>query len=96
VISLNFHQLPNALEKCLIVKHPWLPQPQQPLLLKTPVFNIAPNFIYHFNHPTFFCINTCAMVLINQYSTGLFVTYYSVQRKIKLYEIKKEYIYLRF
>jgi len=39
-----------------------------------------------FNHAIFFCINTCAMVLINQYSTGLFVSYYSVRRKILLQE----------
>ncbi len=33
----------------------------------------APNFIY-FNQTIIFCINTVALDLINQYSTGLFVT----------------------
>ncbi len=51
--------------------------------LKLPLHNNATNFIYHFNRAAFFCINTCAIALINQYSTGLFVSYYSVRRKIQ-------------
>jgi hypothetical protein len=32
-------------------------------------------FSFSFNHTFIFCINTHALVLINQYSTGLFVSY---------------------
>ena len=42
---------------------------------------------FSFNHATIFCINTSVTVLINQYSTGLFVSYHSTRRKIQLHEI---------
>jgi hypothetical protein len=38
-----------------------------------------------FNQALIFCINTHASVLINQYSTGLFVSY-STHRKTQLHE----------
>jgi hypothetical protein len=45
----------------------FIEKPSLPFLIN------APNFIYHFNYANHFCINTCICVLINQYSTGLFV-----------------------
>ena len=55
---------------------------QKPLLLlKTLPILIMLLISFSFNHTTIFCINTCVTVLINQYSTGLFVSYYFIQRK---------------
>ena len=82
----KFSPTSNLLENCLTANFLGSTKAQQPFLLKTSPFNNAPNFIYHFNHATFFCINTCALILINQYSTGLFVSYYFVRRKIQLPE----------
>ncbi len=39
----------------------------------------------NFNQSLISCINTCVLVLINQYSTGLFVSYYT-HGKAQLYE----------
>jgi hypothetical protein len=38
---------------------------------------------FSFNHTTIFCTNICVAVLINQYSTGLFVSY-SVKETIDI------------
>jgi hypothetical protein len=86
VISLNFCNLQIHWKICLTSKLPRPPWPQQTLVLKTSPLKNAPNFIYLFNCTAVFCINTCAMVLIKQCSTGLFVSYYSVRRKIQLHE----------
>jgi hypothetical protein len=45
-----------------------------PLIKNSPILIIL-LLSFSFNHAIIFCINTCAIVLINQYSTGLFVSY---------------------
>ncbi len=49
-------------------------------LLKMPPFLIMLLISFSFNNAAIFCINTCVCVLINQYSTRLFVGY-SIKRK---------------
>ncbi len=51
-----------------------------PSLIKNAPFLIMLIISSSFNNATLFCKNTCVCVLINQYSTGLFVSY-SVGRK---------------
>ncbi len=69
-------------------------------LLKTPHFNHAPRFHLVLIKPPLSCINTCVFVLINRYSTGLFVCYVT-HEKTELYEtcfnkspVKKHYFWL--
>jgi hypothetical protein len=45
-----------------------------PLIKNSPILIIL-LLSFSFNRAMIFCINTCAIVLINQYSTGLFVSY---------------------
>jgi hypothetical protein len=85
----NFFLLPDMLNKN-VSELPGPPFPQtchftHPLLkclhlLKMPPFLIMLLISFSFNNAAIFCINTCVHVLINQYSTRLFVSY-SVRRK---------------
>jgi hypothetical protein len=58
-------------------------QPKLPItFIKNYPLLIALLISFSFNQATILCINTHVLVLINQYSTGLFVSY----RKTRLYE----------
>jgi hypothetical protein len=96
VISFKFSYIesfpPTGSVKIRTVSaHPGPPFPQtssftQPFikclhLLKMPPFLITLLISFSFNNGATFCINIHVLVLINQYSTGPFVSY-SVRRKI--------------
>ncbi len=59
-----------------IVQASLIPLLKSPLIKNVPVFNIL-IILFSFNNAAIFCINICVLILINQYSTGLFV--YSIK-----------------
>ncbi len=100
MISLNFRKnffaSPLSVTKCLTPKTSWATLLKPFLWLKILSILITLMISFSFNHAIIFCINTCVTVLINQYSTGLFVSYYSVQRKTQFHEtsLQKEWVYI--
>ncbi len=72
----NFYEIFVTVVKTSHRKTSWPPSIKCSPLLKSPTF-ITLQISFTFNQALIFCINTRALVLINQYSTGLFVSYSS-------------------
>ncbi len=93
---INFHKtflLPGSVDEtshCINFQgHPFK---TTPFYLKDPIL-ITLLISFSFNHVIMFCLSIHVTAFINQYSTWLCVSYYSVQRKIQLHKnLFKKYL----